>query len=40
MMRVLEHGKKVKMIPTQHQTHSVDTKEDLVFVENLMRESK
>jgi len=40
MMRVLEHGKKVKMIPTQHQTHSVDTKEDLAFVENLMRESK
>ena len=40
MMRVLEHGKKVKMIPTQHQTHSVDTKEDLVFVENLMKERK
>lgn len=37
MMRVLEHGKKVKMIPTiHHETHSVDTKEDLMHVEKLM----
>ena len=36
MMRVLEHGKKVKMVPTLHQTHSVDTKEDLKHVEKLM----
>ncbi len=36
MMRVLEHGKKVKMIPTKHKTHPVDTKEDLLHVERLM----
>jgi len=36
MMRVLEHGKKVKMIPTGYQTHPVDTKEDLLRVESLM----
>jgi 3-deoxy-manno-octulosonate cytidylyltransferase (CMP-KDO synthetase) len=37
MMRVLEHGKKVKMVPTKHQTHPVDTQEDLLRVEELMR---
>lgn len=37
MMRVLEHGKKVKMIPTKYQTHSVDTEDDLKQVEELMR---
>jgi len=36
MMRVLEHGKKVKMIPTRYQTHPVDIKEDLLRVESLM----
>ena len=37
MMRVLEHGKKVKMVPTIFQeTHSVDTKEDLIKVERMM----
>jgi 3-deoxy-manno-octulosonate cytidylyltransferase (CMP-KDO synthetase) len=37
MMRILEHGKKVKMVTTKHQTHPVDTKEDLLRVEELMR---
>lgn len=37
MMRVLEHGYQVKMIPTRHSTHAVDTPEDLVKVEQLMQ---
>lgn len=36
MLRVLEHGMKVKMIPTQYVTHAVDTIEDLLKVENLL----
>ena len=36
MMRVLEHGMKVKMIPTEHQSHAVDTKNDLYEVERIM----
>ena len=36
MMRVLEHGKKVKMVPTKYRTYPVDTKEDLLRVERLM----
>ena len=39
MMRVLEHGMKVRMVPTQHNTHAVDTPADLKKVESLMRES-
>ena len=38
MMRVLEHGMKVKMVPTKHKTYAVDTKEDLNKVEKLMKE--
>jgi len=38
MMRVLEHGMKVKMVPTRHQTQAVDTKDDLLRVEELMRD--
>jgi 3-deoxy-manno-octulosonate cytidylyltransferase (CMP-KDO synthetase) len=38
MMRVLEHGLKVKMIPTAYNTHAVDTVEDLKKVEELMRD--
>ena len=38
MMRVLEHGLKVRMVPTRHSTQSVDTPEDLKKVEGLMRE--
>jgi len=37
MMRVLEHGLKVKMIPTKHQTYAVDTNDDLLRVEKIMR---
>jgi len=37
MMRVLEHGKNVRMVPTRHDTHSVDTPADLLKVEALMK---
>lgn len=40
MMRVLEYGYKVKMIPTMHNTYSVDTKSDLLKVEKLLELSK
>ncbi len=36
MLRVLEHGYKVKMIKTEHVTYSVDTQQDLNRVEQLM----
>lgn len=36
MLRVLEHGYKVKMVFTSHQVSSVDTPDDLTFVETLM----
>lgn len=36
MMRVLEHGLKVRMVPTQYNTHAVDTLADLQKVEQLM----
>jgi 3-deoxy-manno-octulosonate cytidylyltransferase (CMP-KDO synthetase) len=36
MMRILEHGLKVRMIPTEHDTHAVDTKNDLDKVERYM----
>jgi 3-deoxy-manno-octulosonate cytidylyltransferase (CMP-KDO synthetase) len=38
MMRVLEYGMRVRMIPTKHQTHAVDTVEDLNKVEKLMKD--
>lgn len=37
MLRVLEHGYKVKMVLTSFETYSVDTPEDLRFVEELMK---
>ncbi|MBM3938509.1 MAG: 3-deoxy-manno-octulosonate cytidylyltransferase [Sphingomonadales bacterium] len=37
MMRILEHGMKVKMVPTIHDTFAVDTQADLLRVEELMR---
>ncbi len=37
MMRVLEHGMKVRMAPTKHSTQAVDTLEDLKKVERLMQ---
>ena len=39
MMRVLEHGLKVRMVPTQYNTHAVDTPEDLAKVEQMMGEA-
>ncbi len=36
MMRVLEHGNKVRMTPTKYNTQSVDTQEDLDKVTKLM----
>jgi len=36
MMRVLEHGRRVRMVPTKYRTHSVDTESDLRVVEALM----
>lgn len=36
MMRILEHGMKVRMAPTSHDTQAVDTPQDLVRVEVLM----
>lgn len=38
MMRVLEHGMKVRMVPTRHNSYAVDTPVDLKKVEQLMRE--
>lgn len=37
MLRVLEHGRRVKMILTKFETYSVDTAEDLAHVEELMK---
>ncbi|MCR4666577.1 MAG: 3-deoxy-manno-octulosonate cytidylyltransferase [Desulfovibrio sp.] len=37
MMRILEHGEKVRMVPTACKTWSVDTPEDLARVARLMR---
>ncbi len=36
MLRVIEHGYKVKMVPTKYRAYSVDTEEDLMHVEELM----
>jgi 3-deoxy-manno-octulosonate cytidylyltransferase (CMP-KDO synthetase) len=38
MMRVLEHGRKVRMVRTRHRTQSVDTPDDLKVVERLMQD--
>jgi len=37
MMRVLEHGQKVRMVPTKYSSRSVDTPNDLRMVELLMQ---
>ena len=39
MMRVIEHGFKVKMISTKHVSYAVDTPEDLKKVEGIMKKS-
>ena len=38
MLRFLEHGVPVRMVPTGVDTHSVDTPADLALVEDLMRD--
>jgi 3-deoxy-manno-octulosonate cytidylyltransferase (CMP-KDO synthetase) len=38
MMRILEHGLKVRMAPTLHNTQAVDTIDDLKRVERLMQD--
>ncbi|MDO8282171.1 MAG: 3-deoxy-manno-octulosonate cytidylyltransferase [Thermodesulfovibrionia bacterium] len=40
MLRVLEHGGRVKMAYSPYETYSVDTKEDLEKVESLMKNDK
>jgi len=37
MLRAIEHGYKVKMVKTQYETYSVDTREDLKHVEEIMK---
>ena len=37
MLRILEQGDKVKMVFSPYETYSVDTKEDLMKVESLMK---
>jgi len=36
MMRILEHGMKLRMVPTEHDSHAVDTPADLELVARLM----
>jgi 3-deoxy-manno-octulosonate cytidylyltransferase (CMP-KDO synthetase) len=36
MMRVLEHGLKIKLVPTDYQSYPVDTENDLKRVEEIM----
>jgi 3-deoxy-manno-octulosonate cytidylyltransferase (CMP-KDO synthetase) len=38
MMRILEHGMKVRMVPTKHNSQAVDTLDDLKKVEQLMKD--
>ena len=39
MMRILEHGMQVKMVPTSYQTHAVDTEDDLNKVQAILKRS-
>lgn len=40
MLRAMEHGYRVKMVPTDVVTYSVDTPEDLAIAEDLMADDK
>jgi 3-deoxy-manno-octulosonate cytidylyltransferase (CMP-KDO synthetase) len=40
MLRVLENNLKVKMVPTKYNTFAVDTPDDLIKVERLMKNNK
>ena len=37
-LRVIEHGKKIKMIPGEAQTLSVDTPKDVKYVSDVIRQ--
>ena len=37
MLRILEHGYRVKMVESEYNTHAVDTPEDLLLVEQMMQ---
>ena len=37
MLRILEHGLKVRMVMTNYETHAVDTPADLALVERLVQ---
>jgi 3-deoxy-manno-octulosonate cytidylyltransferase (CMP-KDO synthetase) len=37
MLRVLEHGYRIRMVLTDRETCSVDTREDLEYVEQAMK---
>jgi 3-deoxy-manno-octulosonate cytidylyltransferase (CMP-KDO synthetase) len=37
MLRFLEHGYKVRMVETEFETYAVDTQEDLLRVENILK---
>ena len=36
MMRILEHGKKVRMVSTKYNSYAVDTNEDFLEIKKLM----
>jgi len=38
MLRIIENGQKVRMVPTNHKSFSVDTPDDLIRVEKMMAE--
>lgn len=40
MMRILEHGDKVRMVPTLYDTHAVDTPADLEIVKIMLGQEK
>ena len=40
MLRILEWGEKVRMVPTQFETKAVDTREDLAQVEAVLSHDK
>jgi len=40
MIRIVENGMKVKMVPTKYETKAVDTQEDLDRVIEMMKEDK
>ena len=39
MLRILENGLKVRMVDTEFQTYAVDTKADLIKVENILKKT-